>query len=122
MKVRTGMRPGANESELPANRSLMFSEQKDLSNMARHLDQIPSERVYIAGRRKRGISTREDKTFAWLDEIPSGQRFAFVWELLTSALNGELGPMMQTAVQESDVDKAKVAAAQISAAFVIDDD
>lgn len=85
-------------------------------------DAIPSERVRIEGLRKRGVSTRGDKTFAWLDSIPNKKRFSFVWDLVTAALNGELGPMMQQAVEDSDMEKAREAATQIAGAFVVDDE
>lgn len=85
-------------------------------------DKVPSERVRIEGLRKRGVSERDDRTFEWLDSIPNRMRFAFVWDLVTAALNGELGPMMQKAVEESDMDKARAAAAQIAGAFVVDDE
>lgn len=88
----------------------------------RRRDAIPSVRIRIDGFRKRGVSARDDKTFAWLDEIPTRKRFAFVWDLLTAALNGELGPAMQQAVEESDMEAAKAAASQIISAFVVDDD
>ena len=90
--------------------------------MARPKDAIKSERVRIDGLRKRGLNERQDKTFAWLDAIPEGKRFDFVWDLLTAALNGELGSVMQQAVEESDVEKAREAASQIIGAFVVDDD
>jgi hypothetical protein len=85
-------------------------------------DIVPSERVRIEGLRKRGVNARDDKTFAWLDAIPNKKRFAFVWDLVTAALNGELGPVMQQAVEDSDMEKAREAAAQIAGAFVVDDD
>lgn len=90
--------------------------------MARPKDKTRSERIRLDGYRKRGVDPRQDKTFAWLDAIPEGgSQFGFVWELLTAALNGELGPAIQQAVEDSDVEKAREAATQISAAFVIDD-
>lgn len=90
--------------------------------MARPRDKNRSERIRLDGYRKRGVDVRQDKTFAWLDAIPeSGSRFGFVWDLLTAALNGELGSAMQVAVEEGDVEKAREAAAQISNAFVVDD-
>lgn len=85
-------------------------------------DPIKSTKISIGGRRKRGVSTRDDKTFAWLDSIPPGKRFEFTWELLTAALNGELGPVMQEAAEESDLEKAKRAAERIKSAFVLEDD
>ncbi len=87
-------------------------------------DPIKSERIRIEGNRKRGISARDDKTFAWLDGIDErgGDRFGSVWELLTAALNGELGPAIQQAVEEGDADKAREAAKQIFASFVVDEE
>ena len=90
--------------------------------MARPRDEVRSQRIRIDGYRKRGVDARQDKTFAWLDAIPAGKRFDFVWDLLTAALNGELGSVMQQAVEESDLEKAREAATQISNAFVVEDD
>ena len=92
------------------------------SGPGRKPDAVPSVRVRIDGYRKRGMDARQDKTFAWLDSIPEGQRFDFVWDLLTAALNGELGPVMQQAVEDHDMDLARDAAEQIAGAFVVDDD
>ncbi len=93
-----------------------------LPKRGRPHDAIPSERIRIEGLRKRGVNARDDKTFAWLDAIPNKKRFSFVWDLVTAALNGELGPVMQQAVEDSDMEKAREAAAQIVGAFVVDDD
>ena len=90
--------------------------------MARPKDETESERIRIDGYRKRGIDERQDKTFAWLDGIPARNRFTFVWDLITAALNGELGPLMQQAVEQGDLEQAKEAASQIAGAFVVDDD
>lgn len=91
--------------------------------MARGKDAIQSVRIRLDGYRKRGVDERQDKTFAWLDAIPEGQsRFGFVWELLTAALNGELGPVMQQAVENGDVEKVRDAAEQIFGAFVVSDE
>jgi len=90
--------------------------------MARPRDKTRSERIRIDGYRKRGVDARQDKTFAWLDAIPAGKRFDFAWELFTAALNGELGSVMQQAVEDGDVEKAREAATQIVSAFVVDDD
>lgn len=88
--------------------------------MARPRDKVRSERIRIDGYRKRGLDARQDRTFAWLDAIPAGRRFNFVWDLLTAALNGELGAVMQEAVEQGDVEKAREAAAQIVGAFVVE--
>lgn len=90
--------------------------------MARPRDKVRSTRVWIDGNRKRGVDARQDRTFAWLDAIPSGKRFDFVWDLLTAALNGEMGAMMQEAVEDGDVDKARAAAMTVIGNFVVDDD
>lgn len=92
------------------------------SGPGRKRDEVRSVRIRIDGYRKRGVDERQDKTFAWLDGIPAGKRFDFVWDLLTAALNGELGPVMQQAVEDSDMDKAREAANEIIGAFVVDDD
>ncbi len=90
--------------------------------MARPRHEVRSERIWIDGNRKRGIDARQDKTFAWLDAIPSGRRFNFVWDLITAALNGDLGPMMQEAVEDGDIEKARAAAVTVMGNFVVDDD
>ena len=90
--------------------------------MARPKDKVQSQRIRIDGYRKRGVDARFDKTFAWLDAIPEDKRFPFVWDLLTAALNGELGPAMQVAVEESDVEKARTAAQEIVSVFVVEDE
>jgi len=100
---------------------IMMEEIIPRAKSGRRPDLIRSERIRIDGQRKRGLDQRDDKTFAWLDAIPDGKRFDFVWDLLTAALNGELGSVMQQAVEESDLEKAREAANQIMGAFVVDD-
>ena len=90
--------------------------------MPRQKDEIPSEFVRIQGRRKRGVSARWDKTFAYLDGLPDGKRFDFVWEYLTAAVNGELGQAMQEAVEEADIEKALEAARNLRRNFVDEDE
>jgi hypothetical protein len=90
--------------------------------MGRRKDEIKSDLIHIQGRRKRGISWRYDKTFAYLDGLPPNRRFEMVWELLTAAINGELGPAMQEAVEQTDIDKAKEAAKKIYQNMVDEDD
>jgi len=90
--------------------------------MARKKDTIPSTKVRFEGGRKRGVSRRDDKTFEWLDSIPKGERFAVAWELLTAALNGELGSAVQQAVEENDAEKARAAASLIFDTFVVGDE
>lgn len=100
----------------------MTDEPVTRAGPGRRPDEIPSERIRIDGYRKRNINKRYDKTFEWLDAIPGRKRFNMVWELITAALNGELGIQMQTAIETGDLDLAKQAASQIVSAFVVDDD
>lgn len=80
--------------------------------MSRPKDQIPSERIRIDGNRKRnGISPREQKTWEWIDAIPSGKRFDMVWDLITAAVNGELGVARQNISIVTDEEDAKADAA-----------
>lgn len=80
--------------------------------MSRQKDLFPSERVRIDGNRKRGgISSREQKTWEWIDAIPDGKRFDMVWDLITAAVNGELGVVRQTAPDITDEEDVKAEAA-----------
>lgn len=90
--------------------------------MPRQKDPIPSVFVRIQGRRKRGVSARWDKTFAYLDGLPDSRHFEMVWELLTAAVNGELGSEMQQAVEQGDMEKAMEAAKKIYQNMVDEDD
>ena len=69
-------------------------------------DAVRSERIRIDGQRKRGVNARDDVTFAWLDSLAGGSRFGMAWELLTAALNGELGENVKKAVASGDTEEA----------------
>lgn len=69
-------------------------------------DVIRSERIRMDGYRKRGVNQRDDVTFAWLDALPGGARFGMAWELLTAALNGELGENVKKAVASGNTEEA----------------
>lgn len=80
--------------------------------MSRLKDEFPSERVRIDGNRKRkGISLREQKAWEWIDAIPNGKRFDMVWDLITAAVNGELGVARQDMSTMADEDDQKAEAA-----------
>ena len=80
--------------------------------MSRLKDKFPSERVRIDGNRKRGgISAREQKTWEWIDAIPNGKRFDMVWDLITAAVNGELGVARQDMSMMADEDDQRAEAA-----------
>ena len=80
-------------------------------------DVIRSVRIRMDGYRKRGMSERDDMTFAWLDSLPAGSRFGMAWELLTAALNGELGDKVQKAVASGNTEEAMDALKDLIGAF-----
>jgi|WetSurMetagenome_2_1015567.scaffolds.fasta_scaffold498816_1 hypothetical protein len=89
--------------------------------MTRRKDLIPSERVRIDGNRKRGKNAREDKTWAWLDAIPTGQRFDMVWELITGAVNGELGVSSSINLMDIEDEAAQKALQNLLENMVMDE-
>lgn len=84
--------------------------------MARPKDKVRSERVRIDGYLKRGIDPQVDALLAWLDGLPKRQRFPLVMRRLM------MGGVMETVVEDGDVEAARKAAQDIMAAFVVDDD
>ena len=84
-----------------------------IKKRGRKPDSVKSDVVHIQGRRKHGESPRYDLVFDFLDKLPKGRKFEFTWELLAQALSGELGPAMQKAALDGDVDQAHIAAKQI---------
>jgi hypothetical protein len=88
--------------------------------MPRRKDAIKSDRVRWDGNRKRGVSERYDRVFAWND-ANSGDKFGAVWELVASALAGELGAQVQEAVRSGDTVKTMAALQDVLGAFGGDD-
>lgn len=85
--------------------------------MPRRKDPIPSERIRWDGNRKRGISERDDRVFAWNDANMDNDRFGMVWELVASALAGELGPQVKAAVEQGNEEAARDALADLLETF-----
>lgn len=85
--------------------------------MPRKKDVVPSERIRWDGNRKRGVSERDDRVFAWNDANTDNDRFGMVWELVASALAGELGPEVKAAVEQGDDEAARDALADLMDAF-----
>ncbi len=85
--------------------------------MPRAKDEIPSERIRWDGNRKRGLTERDDLVFAWNDANKDNDRFGMVWELVASALAGELGPQVKAAVEHGDVEAARDQLADLMSAF-----
>jgi len=83
--------------------------------MARPRDKIRSERVRIDGYLKRGVDPQVDALLAWLDGLPDGKRFPLVMRRLM------MGGVMETVIDDGDIEAARKAADEIVAAFVIDD-
>ena len=84
--------------------------------MARPRDTIRSERVRVDGYLKRGIDPQVDALLAWLDGLPRRQRFPLVMRRLM------MGGVVETVIEDGDVEAARKAADEIVAAFVVDDD
>jgi hypothetical protein len=85
--------------------------------MPRRKDAVPSVRIRWDGNRKRGVSERDDRVFGWNDANMDNDRFGMVWELVASALAGELGPQVQAAVEQGDDEAARDALADLLDAF-----
>lgn len=85
--------------------------------MPRRKDAVPSVRIRWDGNRKRGVSERDDRVFAWNDANMDNDRFGMVWELVASALAGELGPQVKAAVEQGDDEAARDALADLMDAF-----
>lgn len=85
--------------------------------MPRRKDAIKSERIRWDGNRKRGVSERNDRVFAWNDANMDNDRFGMVWELIASALAGELGPQVKAAVEQGDDAAARNALEDLFEAF-----
>ena len=85
--------------------------------MARPKDKVASERVRVDGYLKRGIDPQVDALLAWMDGLPKRKRFPLVMRRLM------MGGVMEQAVEENgDLELARLAAAEIMAAFIVDDD
>lgn len=85
--------------------------------MSRQKDPVPSVRIRWDGNRKRGVSQRDDLVFAWNDANMDNDRFGMVWELVASALAGELGPQVKAAVEKGDDEAARDALADLLEAY-----
>lgn len=83
--------------------------------MARPRDKVRSERVRIDGYLKRGIDPQVDGLLAWLDSLPARRRFPLVMQRLM------MGGVIEMVVEDGDVEKARIAAREIMAAFVVED-
>lgn len=83
--------------------------------MARPRDKVPSERVRIDGRLKRGVDPRVDALLERLDTLPPKKRFPTVVQWLL------MGRVMEDVATGGDVEAARKAAQEIVNAFVAED-
>lgn len=84
--------------------------------MARPKNPTPSQRVRIDGYLRRGEDPEIDKLLDWFESLPPKRRFPLVMQRLM------MGGVIEAVVEDGDVAAARAAAAQISSAFVVDDD
>lgn len=84
--------------------------------MGRPRNKVPSLRVRIDGYLQKGVDPQVDRLLAWLDSLPPRKRFPLVMRRLM------MGGVMETVVEDGDVEAARIAAAEIFSAFVVDDD
>lgn len=83
--------------------------------MGRPKNKVPSLRVRIDGYLQRGIDPQVDALLAWLDSLPPRKRFPLVMRRLM------MGGVIETVIEDGDIDAARKAADEIVAAFVVDD-
>lgn len=84
--------------------------------MARQKDSIRSRRIRIEGLLKPGVDPEIDKLLTWLDGLPKRKRFPMVIQRLM------MGGVLETVVENGDMEAARAQAEKIASAFVVDDD
>jgi len=91
--------------------------------MGRKKHDTPSIRIRLDGYVRQPITDpRVQVAVDWLDEQRSQRKaFPMAWELLVSALNGELGDGVKVAVLQGDTEKAHDALRDLLGAFGGDD-
>lgn len=87
--------------------------------MSRMKNQVPSVRVRLDGFQAMPIvDERIQRTMDWyLKNKKERKAFTIAWQLLISAVNGELGPQVQAAVEEGNTDEAIDALKDLLGAF-----
>lgn len=83
--------------------------------MGRPRNKVPSLRVRIDGYLQKGVDPQVDRLLAWLDSLPPRKRFPLVMRRLM------MGGVIETVIEDGDVEAARKAADEIVAAFVVDD-
>lgn len=82
----------------------------------------PTIRIRLDGNIKPPAKdSREDKALQWyLAMVKERKAFNMAWEFIVAAVNGEMGPQVQAAVQAGDTAAAIEAAQDLFEAFVIE--
>lgn len=80
---------------------------------------VPSERIRFEGYQRMPIEDpRVQKAYEWYQENKKERRaFTIAWQLIVAALNGELGPQVQVAVEEGNTEEAIHALQDLMGAF-----
>jgi len=88
-------------------------------NMSRIKNVVPSVRVRLDGFQSMPIvDERIQRTMDWyLKNKKERKAFTIAWQLLISAVNGELGPQVQAAVEEGNTAEAMDALHDLLSAF-----
>jgi hypothetical protein len=94
------------------------------SFMARIKNEVPSVRVRLEGLQTMPIlDKRVQKTMDWyLENKKERKAFTIAWQLLISAVNGELGPQVQAAVADGNTQEAIDALQDLLGAFGASDE
>lgn len=83
---------------------------------------VPSIRIRLDGNIKKPVEgSREEKALHWyLEMVKDRQAFNMAWAFVVAAVNGEMGPQVQAAVQVGDTSAAIEAAKDLFDAFVVE--
>jgi hypothetical protein len=87
--------------------------------MSRHKSEIPSQRIRLDGYQRFPIFDARDQV-AWdwyVENREKRQAFPIAWELIKAALNGELGPQVQKAVEVGNTEETIEALQDLIGAF-----
>ena len=87
--------------------------------MPRKKFDVPSERIRLEGLQRMPITDeRVQVAYDWyVTNKEAKKAFPIAWQLIISALNGELGPQVKVAVEQGDTEQAISALQDLLGAF-----
>ena len=87
--------------------------------MAKRKYEVPSIRIRLDGNiRQPCLDPRVQKALDWYDEMSKKRKaFPIAWGFVVAALNGELGPQVQAAVQDGNTEETIDALQDLIGAF-----